>query len=218
MASLEAELRHDLCTAISVLLPAVPWVFWWGSIPWNKHLPSKITHKMPKAYSVVVLICLTKFLEHGCTSFSIGSPSLKQQCSLFYNLDFFPEHHSPLISASTAAMVTGENPGFFPSPCLQTAADIKHLCEKFLMLAGAATRWVFQWCYKLSLLPLDSSWQQSLSLQAWPQPSLLWLLSNQLPRCQMLFSLLGKKEGGHICSAINTFICAVKTLGRQAHN
>lgn len=37
-----------------------------------------------------------------------------------------------------------------------TAADIKHLCEEFLMLAGAATRWVFQWCYKLSLLPLGS--------------------------------------------------------------
>lgn len=58
----ESDLQSDPSARFLVFLPEASWVSFWWAIPWNNPLLSKIINKLPKACSVIALICLTRFL------------------------------------------------------------------------------------------------------------------------------------------------------------
>lgn len=107
--------------------------------------------------------------------------------------------------------------------CMPTSsADIKHLCEKFMLLAETAKRCVFHGCYSCQYCHLTAAGRKAYHCR--PDLSLccygnsLKINCHFLPCHKMLFSLLRKTEGAHICSAFNKFLLRGKTWDRQTHS
>lgn len=115
------------------------------------------------------------------------------------------DHQSPL-TASTIARSTGESP-FQHMP--MSSADMKRLCEKFMMLAETAKRCVFQWCYNCQYCHLTAAGRKAyhcrpdLCLRCFRYSSKI--NSHFLPCHITLCSLLGKTEEACLCSASNNF-------------